>query len=126
MAKRVQYKLEFLFKASPAIMYKFLTTPDCLTRWFCDKVDINNDIYTFTWDGADEEAELVDDFEEEYLRFTWDDAEEGEHLEFKMYKSEVTNSNVLEVSDYCDDDEIDGMKQLWESQIERLRQEMGG
>jgi len=124
--KRVQFDMEFLFKASPAIVYKFLTTPDCLIRWFCDKVDINQDIYTFTWDGADEEADLVDDFEEEYLKFRWHGADETEFLEFKMYITEVARDTVLEIHDWCDDDEVEEMKQLWSSQMERMRQEMGG
>ena len=52
--KRIPVDLEYIFKASPAILYKFLTTPACLVRWFCDGVDINADVYTFTWDGNDE------------------------------------------------------------------------
>lgn len=115
-----------MFKASPAIIYKFLTTPDCLTRWFCDKVDINQDVYTYTWNGADEESELIDDFEEEYLRFRWLDAPYGEFLEFKMYQTEVARDTVLEISDFCDENEVNEMKLLWASQMERLRQEMGG
>ncbi len=65
--KRIPVDLEYIFKASPAILYKFLTTPACLVRWFCDGVDINNDVYTFSWDGAEENAEVVDDIEEERL-----------------------------------------------------------
>ena len=78
--QRVSFTLEFIFKASPTIVYKFLTSPDCLIRWFCDKVDITEDVYTFEWDGEEEEAELIDDFEEELLRFRWEDAEEGETI----------------------------------------------
>jgi hypothetical protein len=43
-------------------------------RWFCDGVDINNDVYTFSWDGNEENAEVVDDIEEERLRFRWEGA----------------------------------------------------
>jgi len=46
--KRIPVDLEYIFKASPAILYKFLTTPACLVRWFCDGVDINADVYTFS------------------------------------------------------------------------------
>jgi len=125
--KRISFDMEFIFRASPAILYKFFTTPSCLVRWFCDGVDINGELFTFTWAGADTSAEMLDDIEEERVRFKWEDAEsEEEYLEFRMYKSPVTNETVLEITDFCDDDEIDDQKALWETQITTLRKECGG
>ena len=66
------------------------------------------------------------DEEEERVRFHWENAEEGEFLEFRMYKSPVTNETVLEITDFCDDDEVDDQKALWETQIKALRIETGG
>jgi uncharacterized protein YndB with AHSA1/START domain len=123
---RVKFDMEFLFRASPAIVYRFITTPSCIVRWFCDTADITGDIYTFTWEGFDEVAELIDDIEEERLRFHWEDGEEGEYLEFRMYKSEVTNETILEITDFADDDEVEDQKQLWKSQLDVMRSEMGG
>ncbi len=124
--KRIPVDLEYIFKASPAILYKFLTTPACLVRWFCDGVDINGDIYTFTWNGSDEDAEVVDDIEEEKIRFVWDEADDGEYLEFRMYKSPVTEETVLEITDFTEEREVEDLRRLWDSQIKNLRQETGG
>ncbi|MDA9301505.1 START-like domain-containing protein [Saprospiraceae bacterium] len=124
--KRVSFEMEFIFRASPAILYTFLTTPACLVRWFCDGVDINTDVFTFTWDGADENAEMLDDIQEERVRFRWEDADEGEYLEFRMYKSGVTNETVLEITDFCDDDEVDSQMDLWNTQLKKLKTECGG
>ena len=124
--ERVKIDLEFIFRASPTILYKFLTTPSCLIRWFCDEVDINDKTYSFVWNGSEEEADLIEDVENERLRFKWSDADEGEFLEFRMAKSPVTGETILEITDYCDDDEVDDQTQLWESQIKQLRQETGG
>lgn len=124
--ERVKLDIEFLFKASPAILYKFLTTPSCLVRWFCDEVDIENDVFTFMWDGYEEKAELVDDIEEERLRFKFEDTENGEYLEFRMSKSPVTNETILEITDFADKGEEKDQVQLWESQIKQLRLETGG
>lgn len=124
---RAKFTQEFLFRASPAIVYKFLTTPSCLTRWFCDEVDINNDVFTFVWSGSAEDAEIIQDIEDELLSFRWDDAEdEEEYLEFRITKSPVTGETILEITDFADDDEIDDQKALWETQMQRLRAEMGG
>jgi uncharacterized protein YndB with AHSA1/START domain len=114
--KRVSFKMEFLFRASPSILYQFFTTPNCLIRWFCDEVDITGEVYTFTWEGADEIAELAEDKENERIRFKWEDADsDDEYLEFKFEKSPVTNETILILTDFCDDDEIDDQRQLWES-----------
>lgn len=124
--KRVSFDMEFIFRASPTILYRFITTPSCLIRWFCDEVDILGDDYTFVWNGAEERAVLVDDIEDERLRFQWDHAPEEEYLEFRFYKSPVTNETVLEITDFADEDEVDEQKELWENQIKKLRIETGG
>lgn len=125
--KRVKLEMEHIFKASPTILYQFITTPACLVRWFCDEVDINGDDFVFVWEGAEEVAELVDDIEDERIRFKWEDADdESEYLEFRMYKSDVTNETVMEITDFCDDDEVDSTEDLWNRQIKKFKQECGG
>jgi len=125
--KRVQIDLELIFRASPAILYRFFTTPAALTRWFCDEVDIQDSIYTFFWDGGSEEiAELIEDIEDERVRFHFEDYGEEEYLEFRMSLSPVTRETILEITDFCDEDEMEDQRRLWESQLKVLRQEMGG
>ncbi|MFT4758854.1 MAG: hypothetical protein ACI9XO_001956 [Paraglaciecola sp.] len=123
---RVSINLEFIFRASPAILYQFFTTPAALIRWFCDDVDISKNTYSFYWDGAEEVAELIENVENERLRFEFEDYEDGEYLEFRMSRSPVTGETIFEITDYCDDDEVADQKQLWENQIGKLRQETGG
>lgn len=125
--KRVQVNLEFIFRASPTILYRFLTTPSTLIRWFCDEVDITGEVYTFVWEGSEEVANLVDDIEDERLRFKWEDADDPEeYLEYRMSKSPVTGETVLEIVDYCDEDEVSDTRQLWTAQMKQLKQETGG
>lgn len=124
--KRISFDMEFIFRASPTILYQFITTPSCLIRWFCDEVDILGDDFTFVWNGVEEGAILVDDIEDERLRFQWEHAPEGEYLEFRFYKSPVTNETVMEITDFADEDEVEEQKELWLSQIKKLRIETGG
>lgn len=125
--KRVQLELEYIFRASPAIIYAFITTPVCLVRWYCEEVDIANDVYTFYWSGTKERAFMIDDIEEERVRFQWENAEnEDEYLEFRMYKSDITNETILEITDFCDEDEVDEIKDIWNNLMTDLRKECGG
>ncbi len=118
--------MEFICRASPAILYTFLTTPACLVRWFCDEVDIQDNVYTFNWQGSEEMATLIDDIEEERVRFGFEDDEDGEYLEFRMYKSSVTNETVLEITDYCDEGEEEEQRDYWSNLVTVLRKETGG
>ena len=124
--ERVKIEMEYIFRASPTILYKFFTAPDCLVRWFCDEVDIQGEIYTFMWSGAEEIAEVIEDVEEEYIKFHWEESDDDEYLEFRMSRSPVTGETILVITDFCDDDEVEDQKQLWESQIKELRKETGG
>ncbi len=124
---RVKIEMEFIFKASPSILHQFLTQPENLVRWFANGCDIADDVYTFTWDDSEEVAYLIDDIEEERLRFKWGDLDDGdEYFEFRMYKSDITRQTILEITDFCDDDEVKEQKDLWSTQIEELRLACGG
>ncbi|NUO03503.1 MAG: activator of HSP90 ATPase 1 family protein [Saprospiraceae bacterium] len=124
--ERVKFKIEFIFKASPTILYQFLTTPSCLIRWFCDKADIQGDFYTFWWGNSEEVAVVIDDIEEERLRLKWLEAEEGEYLEFAISTSPITGETIMYITDFCDEDEVEDQKQLWVIQIQQLQKECGG
>jgi hypothetical protein len=89
-------------------------------------VDIEQDVYTFSWQGNPELAELVDDIEDERVRFQWEDAAPNEFLEFRFYKSPVTDETVLEITDFADSDEVKDQRLFWESQMKILRKETGG
>jgi uncharacterized protein YndB with AHSA1/START domain len=127
MAKRTMYRMEYIFRASPTILYQFLTTPACLVRWFCDEVDILGTTYTFHWDGDEQRATLVEDWEDELLRFEWEDAPaNNEYLEFTFAKSPITDETILTITDFCDENDKKNSMQLWNSQIAQMRIETGG
>ena len=125
--KRVQLEMEFIFKASPAMLYQFVTTPSCLIRWFCDQVDITGNAFNFSWDGADENAALIEDQSDSRLRFRWDENDnDDEYFEFRFSKSPITNETILEITDFADEDEMEDQKALWEEQVHQLKVEIGG
>ena len=126
-AKRVSVKMEYIFRASPTIVYQFLSTPACLVRWFCDEVDIHGNQYIFTWDGEEQVAHLIEDWEDELLRFEWEDAPAAnEYLEFNISRTPITNETVLNITDFCEANETKEIKKLWDSQINQMRTETGG
>ena len=124
---RVKITLEFILKASPTLLYQFFTSPSELIRWFCDDVEVQGEtLYTFSWGGYPEIARLIEDIEDELVRFEWvDEDREGEYLEYRISQSPVTSETILEITDFCDEDEVREQKALWESQIKALKKETG-
>lgn len=124
---RKKITLEFILKASPSLLYQFFTSPSELVRWFCDDIEVVGEtLYTFSWSGYPEMARLTEDIEEELVHFEWlDEDREGEYLEFKIYQSPVTSETILEITDFCDDDEEQEQKDLWAAQIKVLKKETG-
>lgn len=119
------FKLEYIIKSSPTILYSFLTTPAGLSQWFADSVDINGSMYTFLWNGTPEQAELLEDVENELVRFRWDYSEEHEYFEFSIESSEVTGDTILYVTDFAEESDRRDQQILWDSQIANLAKRIG-
>ena len=126
MAGNKSYQLEYVIRSSPTILFNFLTTPSGLAQWFADNVDINDGVYTFTWEGFDENAKIVDSVENEFVRYQWEDGNDAEYFEFKIQKAEVTGDTILIITDFADEHDIDDQKLLWDSQVKTLLQQIGG
>lgn len=123
---REKYSVEFLIRSSPAILYRFLTTPSGLIQWFCDSCDVTEDVYEFGWDGAIDLAELEIDIEDEQVQFHWQEAPENEFFRFDISKSEISNDTVLTVTDFADDYDVEDQRLLWQNQLEQLARACGG
>ncbi|MDQ3141279.1 MAG: START-like domain-containing protein [Bacteroidota bacterium] len=122
---RVQFKTEYMFKASPSVIYLFLTQPTCLVRWFCDKVDNVGDKFTFSWEWESEDATMLDDIEDELVTYQWDERPK-EFLKFRIYKTDITSETILEITDFCDDDESEDQQYIWDMYIKKFKIYCGG
>jgi uncharacterized protein YndB with AHSA1/START domain len=125
--KRVLVDLEFFFRSSVPMVFEYVSSPEGLSRWFCDKVLVKDEIYDFFWEDSHEKAKVLDFDDDHKIIFHWEDAEEQkEYLEFCVYKSPITNQTILNIKEYCDEDEVSDVSELWESQVEELRKLLGG
>tara|TARA_B110000503_G_scaffold121131_1_gene184433 strand:- start:136 stop:519 length:384 start_codon:yes stop_codon:yes gene_type:complete len=124
---KVKYELEIPVHASPNMLYQYISSPSNLQEWFADKVNSRGKIFSFIWDGVEEEAELITKKTGERIRFKWLESEGDESFfEIKIQVDSLTKDVSLIVTDFADDeDEVEGAKQLWENQIEELRHTIG-
>src|SRR6266513_4068573 len=117
MSKKVLYTLEYPVRCSPGILYEFLSTPAGLQELFADKVDEKDRVFSFSWNGSEEEAEVLEKEENKFIRFHWLHAPKDEYFELGIEKSEVTNNTILIVTDFAEKKEIKDQRQLWETQM---------
>ncbi|MFT6167024.1 MAG: hypothetical protein ACJASF_001720 [Vicingaceae bacterium] len=126
MADKVEYILEFVVKASPKMLYKFLSTPSGLSEWFADNVNSRGKKFVFIWDGSEETASLISKKTDKYIRFKWEeDEDEDSFFEFKLETDDLTNDVSLIITDYAEEDEIEESQLLWESQVNSLLHAIG-
>lgn len=124
---KVKFELEIPIHASPHMLYQYVSSPSNLQEWFADKVNSRGKIFTFEWDGTEEQAELLTKKSDERVRFKWLESEDDDSFfEIKIQVDALTKDVSLIITDFADDeDEVDESKQLWENQIDELKHTIG-
>jgi len=126
MCDKTKFEIEFVIQSSPQLLYNYISTPSGLSEWFADNVNSRGEIFTFIWDGAEEEAKLLKRKSDEFVRFTWVENEDDScYFEMRIIVDEITKDVSLFISDFADEDEMDEVKMLWQNQIADLKQVLG-
>jgi uncharacterized protein YndB with AHSA1/START domain len=125
MAKKQLFTLEYTVRCSAQILYEFLSSPAGLQEWFADKVDEWDNVFTFSWNGSEEKAVLVDKELDKFIRFRWLTSAKDEYFEFKIEKAEISNQTILVIKDFAEKGEIKDQSQLWEYQVKELFHRLG-
>lgn len=125
---RIKQELEFPLRASPAIIYDYLSSTSNLAQWFCDDLKAKDkDNYVFIWDNGNEErkARIEKKVRGKLIKWSWEDAPEGEYLQLEVIKDDMTGDVLVKVTDFCDEEEADFNSEVWEADIEHLGSVIG-
>ncbi|WP_073149675.1 START-like domain-containing protein [Mesonia phycicola] len=129
MSTKSKYEMEFPIQASPSLLYQYISTPSGLSEWYADNVNSRGEIFTFIWEGSEEQAKLVSKKSGERIKLRWlEDEEEGDpyFFELRIQVDEITKDVSLMITDFAEDeDEIKEGKMLWENMISNLKQVLG-
>jgi uncharacterized protein YndB with AHSA1/START domain len=121
-----KFELEYIIHTSTPILFEFLTTPSGLSEWFCDDVNIRDNVYSFQWDENAQNARLIKYIEESVARFQWVDKNDDTYFEFRIERDDLTNDISLIVADFADTPEDrHSSTLLWNSQIDKLLSVLG-
>ncbi len=122
--EKQKYQLEYTLKTSDKVLFNRLSTAGGLNEWFADNVKVQGKMYTFEWDNTEQVAEMVNKKDFKYVRFKWVN-EDDTYFEFRINIDELTDDLALIVTDFCEPDELDDSRELWDTQILKLRQVLG-
>ena len=128
MEDKEKYEMEFVIQASPSLIYQYISTPSGLSEWFADNVNSRGELFTFIWDGSEEQAKLLTKKSGERVKFRWlSDDEDGAsyYFEIRIQVDEITKDVSLMITDFAEEDEIEEGKMLWDNQISSLKQVLG-
>ncbi|MEO6497434.1 MAG: START-like domain-containing protein [Mucilaginibacter sp.] len=125
MSEKKKFTIEYEIKSSPRILYSFLNEPNGLTQWFADDVSVRDQLYTFTWDGEQQKAKLINLKENKVVRFKWLDDEPQCYFEMEIIQDELTNDVALGITDFATEETIAERKLIWDNQVEYLISVLG-
>lgn len=128
MTIKEKFELEYIIKTSPKVLENVLLNLDGLSEWFADDVNCTDDVYTFSWDGSEEQARLISKKVGEHIRWQWiDDEEDGleTYFEMKYTIDPMTKAVIFKITDFATKNDREQVIRLWESQILELRRVIG-
>ena len=124
MTDKGKIQLEYVLNCSPKVLFNWLSTASGLAEWFADDVKVKGNKYTFIWEGSEQSAEMTLHKENRLVIYTWLD-EDDSYFEFRISQDELTSDVSLIIVDFAEDDEFEGTKGLWDSQIADLKHILG-
>lgn len=125
MSDKTKFEIEFVIQSSPQLLYQYLSTPSGLSEWFADNVNSRGEIFSFIWDGSEEQAKMLKRKSDEFVRFSWLANEDDSYFEMRIIVDEITKDVSLFITDFVDEDELEEAKMLWENQVSDLKQVLG-
>ena len=120
-----------LSSKSANIIWPFLSTPAGLSKLVADSVETNGDSYIFTWGEVWKHheirtASLITYMKNSIIRFAWnDDPDEISYWELKIVRSDITGDYILIITDFAEEEDVDTLTDLWETNLDRLHHATG-
>ena len=121
------YQFEFEIKASPKVLYPYLSSASGLQQWFADKVTVKNSSdFIFFWDNEDHLASLISQKLNKFVKFQFEGNGKKRSLEMSLNISEVSNTTYLQIIDSASNFKSDeDAEELWEYLTDKLKEIVG-
>jgi len=123
-----KFHIEFLMgNATQNSLWRMISQIDGLSEWFADDVsmDESETIFTFTWGKSNNQAVILGQKPQSYIRYRWIDEEEDCYFEFILRKLDLSGDMTLEVTDFAEPEDKGDAIALWETEVEAMKRRLG-
>ncbi|MBT9392369.1 ATPase [Hymenobacter sp. NST-14] len=127
-----RFLVEYSINASPKILYPYLASASGLEQWFCQSVKVDGpQRFNFVWDNQPHYAEMASHRTNRSVRFVFLDDNRGSlpdanYLDFLIEESQLTQEVYLRILDYSEETDTVELQEMWDSLIQKLREQVGG
>lgn len=124
------FEFEYEIKASPKVLYPYLSTASGLQQWFADKVTVKNaEQFIFFWDDENHRAQLVQNKINKSVKFEFNRPDAAAHsaqIELVLDVSELSNTTYLKVYDSASTFKSPAdATELWDYLTDKLKEIVG-
>jgi len=130
--KKQRLNLEYeLHSNSANIIWSLISSAHGLEKWIADSVKRQDDSFIFRWGeewGNHEirKAYILSENKQESIRLRWDNDEDKDaYWQLGMVKSDITNDYILTVTDFAEADDMESLRDIWDSNMEQLHRSTG-
>jgi uncharacterized protein YndB with AHSA1/START domain len=122
MSSFQQFTLTFTINASPRVLFTLISSSEGLSRWFADKVIIDQDNYVFEWEGSNNSGKLIGCKENEFIKIHLsDDDHDGHIMEMHISHEPLSGETALIITDFAEDQEVEFSLMWWSTQVGKLQ-----
>ena len=108
MSDKIKFELEIPIQASPQLLYQYISSASGLSEWFADNVNSRSELFTFIWDGSEEQAKLLTKKNGERVKFKWLESDEDQsYFEIRIQVDGITKDVSLMITDFAEEDEVE-------------------
>jgi uncharacterized protein YndB with AHSA1/START domain len=126
-----KFVTEYEFRASPRMLFPYVSTASGLAQWFAAKVNnLPDHQFDFQWDNESHLAKQTVLRQHKNTRFeflnTSENGQDNNYVDFKVEQSELTQATFLRITDYSANTDEDELQEIWDGLLDKLKAIVGG
>jgi len=124
------FEFEYEIKASPKVLYPYISSASGLQQWFAEKVTVKSaELFQFYWDNETHVGNLVQNKLNKSVKFDFSNANQAPAsaiIEIKLEVSELTNATYLKIYDSASTfKNPEDAQELWDYLTDKLKEIVG-
>ena len=125
-----KFVAEYELRASPRMLFPYVSTASGLAQWFAAKVNnLPDHQFDFQWDNESHLARQTVLRQNKNARFeflnTGENGHDNSYVDFRVDQSELTQATFLRITDYSAITDEDELQDIWDGLLHKLKEIVG-